>query len=566
MGKNNKAKRAAKARAEAQTVNGNDTAAGTEDSLEQAGPSSSVPTPPKSGSPSPANATPPESAPRPLEEDDDVSKRAEQIKEKGNQAFKAGKYQEAIGDYTKAIELNPIEPAFLTNRAASYMALKRFRPALDDCQQAATLQAKEPSVKTLLRLARCQLALGSATPASSTLNTVLSLDPKNAQAIQLKKKISDLEGHLKSFKNARGKKDWGMARLALDKCLQGIESEAEEVPIEWRVWKVELELTKGNWENANSSANDALRLHSNSPEVLTLRGLVLFLSGKIQQAITHVNSALRFDPSHGPAMRLRKRFKEVERLKDEGNTHFKAGRHRDAIDKYTEALELVGAAEEEGKGGQIRATLLSNRATTLVKIHEHERALEDTNISLELVSTSFKALRTRGRINIALEKFEDAVRDFKSSIEEAQKDGSTSDADVKALRSELKKAEAALKRSKTKDYYKILGLQRDCTESDIKKAYRRESLKHHPDKGGDEEKFKLVVEAHGVLSDPARRERYDLGEDEDGTNDGMSGGMGGMGGMSQADLANLFAQFNGNNFSNFSGGRGGSSYHHSFSF
>jgi len=109
---------------------------------------------------------------------------------------------------------------------------------------------------------------------------------------------------------------------------------------------------------------------------------------------------------------------------------------------------------------------------------------------------------------------------------------------VRTLRSELKRAEAALKRSKTKDYYKILGVPRDCNEADIKKAYRRESLKHHPDKGGDEEKFKLVVEAHAVLSDPRRRERYDLGEDEDGMTDSspMRGGM-------PPDLASMFAQF-----------------------
>ena len=60
--------------------------------------------------------------------------------------------------------------------------------------------------------------------------------------------------------------------------------------------------------------------------------------------------------------------------------------------------------------------------------------------------------------------------------------GGISDADVRALRSELKKAEVALKRSKTKDYYKILGVERDCSDTDIRKAYRRESLKHHPDK------------------------------------------------------------------------------------
>jgi DnaJ homolog subfamily C member 7 len=58
--------------------------------------------------------------------------------------------------------------------------------------------------------------------------------------------------------------------------------------------------------------------------------------------------------------------------------------------------------------------------------------------------------------------------------------------------------------------------------------------------GGDEEKFKLVAEAHAVLSDPQRRERYDLGEDEDGTTD--SSQMRGAGGM-PPDIARMFAQF-----------------------
>lgn len=91
-----------------------------------------------------------------------------------------------------------------------------------------------------------------------------------------------------------------------------------------------------------------------------------------------------------------------------------------------------------------------------------------------------------------------------------------------------------------------VGLARDCSDTDIKKAYRRESLKHHPDKGGDEEKFKLVVEAHTVLSDPQRRERYDLGADEDGSM-GPSGGFGGPGtfNMDPDSFANIFMQFSG---------------------
>ncbi|KAF7356927.1 hypothetical protein MVEN_01028600 [Mycena venus] len=512
--------------------------------------------PPASGPSTPVaerTPSPPPPPPEP-EPEEDILIRAEKVKEQGNVAFKAKRFGDAVDLYTKAIEMNPAEPSFLTNRAAAYMGIKRFRLALDDCQQAATLQAAAPSAKTLLRLARCQFALGSTTPALSTLRAVIALEPKNAPALQLQSKISLLEGHLKNFESAKVKKEWAHARLALDKCLQGIEGEGGEIPTEWRLWRVELELARGNIEAANTAANDALRLNPSSPDVLTSRGLVLFLSGRLPQALQHAQSALRGDPGHEPAQRLRKRVKDVERLKEEGNAAFKTGRLDEAIEKYGEALERVGDAEEEGRGGQIRATLLSNRATALLKLNRHEDALRDTDASLELTPTSFKALRTRARIHLHLEQYDKCVADFKAAIQQVGMDGSAGEADLRALKTELKKAEAALKRSKTKDYYKILGVARDCSEAEIRKGYRRESLKHHPDKGGDEEKFKLVVEANAVLSDPARRERYDMGEDEDGMSDGP--GMGGMGGM---DLSELFAQFHGGG-GGFGGGFGGGGF------
>ena len=163
--------------------------------------------------------------------------------------------------------------------------------------------------------------------------------------------------------------------------------------------------------------------------------------------------------------------------------------------------QRVGESEDEGKGGQLRATLLSNRATTLVKVRlcstdgpassytrsdwtmqlsRYDDALVDTEASLLLQPGSFKALRTRARIRMHNEQYDEAIADFRSALEQAEFE--SADGDVRVLRGELKRAEAALRRSKTKDYYKILGVARDCHEADIKKAYRRESLKHHPDK------------------------------------------------------------------------------------
>jgi len=61
----------------------------------------------------------------------------------------------------------------------------------------------------------------------------------------------------------------------------------------------------------------------------------------------------------------------------------------------------------------------------------------------------------------------------------------------------------------TKNLYKILGIDKAAKQEDIKKAYRALSMEHHPDKGGDEEKFKVINEAYSVLSDPKKREAYD---------------------------------------------------------
>lgn len=83
-----------------------------------------------------------------------------------------------------------------------------------------------------------------------------------------------------------------------------------------------------------------MRLDPNSPEVLAVRGLVLFLSSKLPQALQHVASALRLDPEHDVASRLRKRIKDVERIKEEGNIAFKSGKLHEAITLYTECLQV----------------------------------------------------------------------------------------------------------------------------------------------------------------------------------------------------------------------------------
>ena len=58
-------------------------------------------------------------------------------------------------------------------------------------------------------------------------------------------------------------------------------------------------------------------------------------------------------------------------------------------------------------------------------------------------------------------------------------------------------------------YYKMLGVKKDATQNEIKKAYRKLAIKYHPDKGGDPEKFKELGTAYQTLSDPKKRQMYD---------------------------------------------------------
>eukprot|EP00941_MAST-03F_sp_MAST-3F-sp1_P003463 g3463.t1 len=88
------------------------------------------------------------------------------------------------------------------------------------------------------------------------------------------------------------------------------------------------------------------------------------------------------------------------------------------------------------------------------------------------------------------------------------------------------------------DFYQTLGISRDADLKTIKKAFRKLAVKHHPDKGGDPEKFKQVSEAYATLSDPEKKRDYDrFGKRSGGGNAGRSAGF------QQAQAEELFRQF-----------------------
>ena len=106
-----------------------------------------------------------------------------------------------------------------------------------------------------------------------------------------------------------------------------------------------------------------------------------------------------------------------------------------------------------------------------------------------------------------------------------------------------------------RDYYEVLGVSKTATEAEIKKAYRKLAMKYHPDYNpGDkeaEEKFKEINEAHEVLSDPEKRQKYDQFGFA-GVDPNYGAGQGGFGGgFGGVDLNDLFGEMFGGGFGGF---------------
>jgi DnaJ homolog subfamily C member 7 len=140
-------------------------------------------------------------------------------------------------------------------------------------------------------------------------------------------------------------------------------------------------------------------------------------------------------------------------------------------------------------------------------------ALKDINESIRLNENYTKAYLRRGNIYMELKMFEEAKYDF-----QRVKDKEPGNQDVIKSLEQAKKEE---KQAKKRDYYKILGLDRNANENEIKKAYKKLAIKWHPDKNNQSEEAKKLAEktfrdindAYTVLSDPKKKQMFDAGMD-----------------------------------------------------
>lgn len=176
--------------------------------------------------------------------------------------------------------------------------------------------------------------------------------------------------------------------------------------------------------------------------------------------------------------------------------------------------------------------------------------------ALALHPTSLPGLLHKATTLLSADDFEAAIR----TLETAKTEHPAAHARIAPL---LQKAQVALKRSKTKDYYAVLGVPRDASAKEIKRAWIKATKLHHPDKAGSpdarpaaERKMAGINEAYEVLGDPELKARFDAGDDPNDPTAGR-GGPGGPNPFQQGGFPPQFMFRQGQGAGGGGGGGGG---------
>lgn len=472
---------------------------------------------------------------------DESLKRAEQLKQMGTAAYKKHDYQEAIRQYSLAIEAHTPPSALLfTNRAAAYMQLNDMDAALADCARAR--EADPKCIRGYTRAAKIHKARGELKRAKELVCDALIQDPMDSDALSERRGITALQERIQNLKDVQVPTFLEANPKRILELCEAILSEAPMEPATLIV-KCSALVRLGRSESAVAITTEMLRRDRDCMEAVVARGEALIGTGNITAALQTLTNALRLDPDNSAARTLLKKARALESEKSEGNKAYSESRIAEAIDHYTRALAL------NSHSPTFDAILYSNRAQAHLQEKRYDEALADLNEAIELDPRYVKAYIKRAAAYSGLEKYQEAVDDLEKAKE--------LDPESKDIRRKLQEAHGDLKRSKRKDYYKVLGVQKTASDEEIRKAYRKLAIKWHPDKHQDETKteaeakFKEIGEAYAVLSDPEKRRRHDLGmDDEDG--------MGGMGGG--IDPSAIFAQMFGGGGGMRFGGMGGNPF------
>jgi len=423
----------------------------------------------------------------------------------GGAKLLTGDFTGALDHYHSACDQDPKDFMNFYKRATVYLATSRSKKAAQDL--ATVLGLKPGFSQARTRLADIRLKQGSYADAKADY-TKLGAEKYAAELM----KVQTGEEQSKRGQQLLEAKDFA---AAIDLLSQAIEISPTSEPL--RRMRAECYMATGQNGEAIGDVTRATKLKPNNVEAYFLLSQLQFTIGDRANAISNIRECVKLDGDHKPAFAFYKMLKKFNKAADkvhEANNQQRWGDVVEGIAKMRKAMHTNLMDTNLMDSDNAFYTLETQ--VQLCQCHMRLKAVDEAKaackIALELDPKNIEAIIVNAEI------FEHE-QDYEACIKEIQ-DGIEIDGENQRLKEKLQRYQKMLKQSLKRDYYKILGLPRDCNKKQIVKAYRSMAQEWHPDKfSGEEEKktaekkFMDIADAKEVLTDPQMRQIFDDGED-----------------------------------------------------
>ena len=426
-----------------------------------------------------------------------------QMKELGNNQFKNKNYSSAIEYYTRGIEFNSSEPVLYSNRATCYKLLGKYKESVRDYKKA--IQLNPRNTKNLKKLSAVYLILGNFGEAQILLQKCCNLDPYDSSyqydLNRAKKMVDDYEKINEKVKEEKWEDVEEKSKALLNEAPSF--KELQKIYIQ-----ACLELCK--FQQVINYINNEVSSYSKSKdeEFYYLLSKAYYFKGDYDSAKREINNLIRNGYNEDKYIKLKRKIETINDAKIRANAFFKNQNYDRAYNEYTKLLEF----DPDNKN--FMSIILTNRALCLKKQGKNMEALKDADKAIEYNPNYSTAYIRRALIYEEFKMFDDAKADL-SKAKELDPNNIRIDGYINEANQKSEKA------TRNRDYYKILGINKNATPEEIKKAYKKMAIKYHPDRNGESEqtkkvaqrKFQDVSDAYSVLSDPKKKEMFDQGVD-----------------------------------------------------
>ena len=296
-----------------------------------------------------------------------------------------------------------------------------------------------------------------------------------------------------------------------------------------RTRRAEAFEVKGDYAQAIGDYTRAVALQPDSIPILRQMAQLQMKLGEVDAAVGSLKSCLHLDPEHGPCVKLVKKLKKLTKGLEKAEGLVTRGQLRNALgpdgldldrSQANGVLKMMDDLKVKGAFGVKVYGMICDVTT---KLKRHDDAIKWCSQVLELDPDHVEMLCNRGDMYLGKDDFEAALRDYNKA-----KEVSGGHPPQRVMEG-IQKAQRFQHQASRKDYYKILGVSRDASQAEIKKAFRKKAIEYHPDKYDGpkdvaENKMAELNLAYEVLSDPEKRQRFDHGDDPNDPTGGMGGG------------------------------------------